>query len=252
MTHGYRTFQHFNQWLSQHFLGQSLFEAEQALLSRLLARHFGKHALVLGAPYQLDLLKLIPIPCHSLVSPLAHHEKNAGYIEADFQELPLLTGSIDLVVLPHTLELIDHPRQLLTEACRIVKPEGLIVICGFNRYSAFGIKKMLSRHRSIPWSLNFIHMREVKNWLRLSDFELEQQQSALFRPPLNNKIFYQKLQFMEMLGSKCFPLLGGVYVLLARAKVIPLTPIKLKWKQQLSGIQMPTTRTSYIARQLKN
>lgn len=30
--------------------------------------------------------------------------------------------------------------------------------------------------------------------------------------------------------------LGGVYMLMAKAKVIPLMPIKLHWKQQLSGV----------------
>ncbi|OGT38812.1 MAG: hypothetical protein A3F12_04675 [Gammaproteobacteria bacterium RIFCSPHIGHO2_12_FULL_38_14] len=252
MTHGYRIFQHFNQWLSQQYLGKCLFETEQQLLSSLLKRHYGRHALVLGVPRQLELLQSSAMPCHTLISPLVCHEENHHYIEADFRELPILTGSIDLVILPHTLELIDHPRHLLIEACRIVKPEGLIVIAGFNRLSSWGIKKIFSKGHHVPWSLNFLHLHEIKNWLRLAEFELEEQRTALFRPPIKNKMVYQKLMFMEKIGDICFKHTGGIYLLFARAKVIPLTPIKLKWKQQLSQIRLPTTRGGYIARHLEH
>ena len=54
-------------------------------------------------------------------------------------------GSIDLVILPHILECIDNPRQLLAEACRIIKPEGHIIICGFNPHSLWGLKKIMGK-----------------------------------------------------------------------------------------------------------
>ena len=250
MAHGYRTLQHWNQWLTHQFLGSSLLDAEEKLLSSLLARHFGKHALLIGVPHQLDLLKATKIPCHSLLSPIITRDKVPGYIEGDFHELPILTGSIDLVVLPHTLEFVDNPRQLLAEACRIVKPEGLIAICGFNPYSAWGLRKLLAKHKTVPWESNFIRSHKVKSWLQLVDFEMEKHTSVLFRPPVSNQALYKKLQYLEHIGSKCFPMFGGVYVLLARAKVIPLTPIRLKWKQQLSGIRISTT-SGHIARQTK-
>jgi hypothetical protein len=48
--------------------------------------------------------------------------------------------------------------------------------------------------------------------------------------------------------------MGGIYSLVAQAKVIPLTPIKLRWKQKLSdvkltasigGIPKPTVRNPF-------
>lgn len=249
MTHGYRTLQHWNRWLAQNFLGSDLLENESQLLTQLLDRHFGKHALLIGVSHQAELLKSIQIPCHTLLSPLIvpHHEP--GYVEADLHELPILTGSVDLVMLPHTLEFVSNPRQLLAEACRVVKPEGLIVILGFNPYSAWGLKKYLQKHLSMPWMGNFIHSYKVKNWLRLADFELEKQTSLMFRPPVNHLSWYQRLHFLERLGNACFPILGGVYVLVARAKMIPVTPIRLKWTQQLSSIRISGTISGHIARQ---
>ena len=250
MAHGYRILQHWNQWLTQQFLGNVLLETEAQQLSILLDRHFGKHAILIGVPHQYRLLEATKIPCHSLVTPLLSKDKKHGYIEGDLHDLPILTGSVDLVILPHTLELIDNPRQLLAEACRIIKPEGLIAISGFNPYSTWGLRKLWSK-KTMPWSVNFIHSHTIKTWLKLADFALEKHASALFTPPINQAKLYRKLHFLERIGNTFFPVLGGSYLIVARAKVVPLTPIRLKWKQHLGGIRIPSTFSGHTARQSK-
>lgn len=244
LAYGYRTLQHWDTWLAHQFLGNSLIEEEKQFLSKLLKNHYGKHALLIGVPEQEKLLEVSDIPFHFLMSPLSSKSNQNATIESGLNELPILTGSIDLVMLPHTLELIENPRQLLTEACRIVKPEGLIVICGFNPLSTWGLKKF-------PWRINLIHASKMKGWLSLADFVLEEQKYLLFRPPIHQLMMYKKLHFIEYIGSKCFSMFGGAYILLARAKVIPLTPIKMKWKQHLSGMRISTTISGHIARQSK-
>ena len=175
MAHGYRTLQHWNQWLSHEYLGAELLRAEQTIIAEILKRHFGRHSLLIGAPNQYDLLNATNIPCHSLISPLMHKESHFNYIQGGFHELPILTGSIDLVMLPHTLEFVDNPRQLLAEACRIIKPEGLILVCGFNPYSIWGLKRKFDKHKKNLWMGNLIRAHIIKSWLRLADFEMEQQ-----------------------------------------------------------------------------
>ena len=49
---------------------------------------------------------------------------------------------------------------------------------------------------------------------------------------------FQKLRWLEWLGSKCYKPFGGVYILQAKAKVTPLTPIRMHWKQELSGVRI--------------
>jgi len=242
LAHRYRTLQHWNQWLSHQFLGHALLEAEQKILSDLLNRHYGKHALLIGVPAQHDLLNCSTVACHTLMSPI-HHHKQIDYVEADFHDLPIQTGSIDLVLLPHTLEHVDNPRQLFSEACRVVKPEGLIVIIGFNPYSAWGLRKKIVGH--------MIQRQHIKNWLRLAEFSLEKQASFLYRPPINIESAYNKLAFLEQVGSVLYPLLAGAYVMVARAKVIPLTPIRLKWKQNLGSARVSSGISGNIARRNK-
>lgn len=247
MAHGYRNLQHWNHWLPNQSWGHQLLAAEEQIFSRLLNKHYGKHALLLGVPHQYQLLNATAVPFHSLLSPFVVKDDLPGYIEGDFHELPILTGSIDIVLLPHTLEFIDNPRQLLAEACRIIKPEGLIVICGFNPYSLWGVRKIFTRDKITPWNANFLPAHRIKKWLQLADFEMEKHSSILFPPPFKQHSVYAKFQFLEKVGRAVTPKLGGVYILLARAKVVPLTPIRMKWKQQLNGIRISTSISGHIA-----
>ena len=144
------------------------------------------------------------------------------------------------MLLPHSLEYIDTPHKLLAEACRIVRPEGHLIILGFNPFSFWGLKKKMhqGKHpKSVPWSSHFIRPTQIKTWLKLADFELVKQDTLLFRPPLQNKL-YQKLRWLDWVGRHCYPGFGGVYSLVAKAKVVPLTPIRLRWQQKFSKISI--------------
>ncbi len=239
MAKTYRKIQQWDRWL-EHFSGQIVLEAEQKFLSSTLKHHYGREALLIGTPNQYGLLKTSVIPGLVLLSPLLGfgHPKNMRGIESELYDLPILSGSVDLVILPHTLEYMDNPQKLLAEACRIVRPEGHIVICGFNPYSLWGIKKWWAHNKHTPWTGHFIDANKIKKWLSFADFELIKQSMILFRPPVKHKSTFKKLKFMEWLGSKCWSPFGGVYMLVAQAKVIPLTPIKLSWKQKISDINL--------------
>lgn len=252
MAHGYRALQKWNHWLSEEFLGRHLLESEEEQLSRLLEKHYGKHVMLIGVPHQAGLLSATTLPCKSIYTPLNTNARTKGLIEGHFDELPIITGSIDLVIIPHTLEFIDNPRQLLAEACRVIKPEGLIAIAGFNPYSMWGVKNWLSKNgKLIPKHANLIHSQQIKNWLELADFQIEQQQSTLFVPPTQHANHYSPMKLIEKIGNKWLPNLGGIYVIIARAKVLPLTPIKMKWKQKLNDIRISTSISGHIARRSK-
>lgn len=237
MVKTYRTVQQWDHWLT-HFLGQSVLETEHNFLSPFLTERYGKHALLIGVPKQSDLLKSSVMPCHIVLSPLIHANKYIKYIESDFYELPITPGSVDLVILPHTFEFIDNPHQLLNEACRVVKPEGDIIIFGFKPVSLWGFKKWWVDSKNVPWSGNFLPAAKIKHWLKLADFELVRQNIIMFRPPIRHHGLYKKLKFLDWVGTQLHLPFGNIYVLIARAKTIPLTPIKLHWKQKLSPISI--------------
>lgn len=246
----YRAIHQWNHWLTS-FLGKSLLDAEKLALQQLHTGLYGKHAVLLGVSHQHTLLESSISPCQYVLGPLVNHDKSVHYIEGKFAELPLQSGSVDQVIVPHTLEFVDNPYQLICEACRIVKPEGRIFIMGFNLYSLWGLKKIILKSEGAPWSANFISIATIRKWLMLADFELEKQHMLCYRPPTQQPKLYQRLKWLEWLGSKLCKPFGGVYILQAKAKVVPLTPIRLHWKQEISGVGFapntflkPTARNS--------
>lgn len=251
MAHEYRSLQQWSQWLSEQPLGNAVLASEQRVLTQLIGSYLGKQALLIGTATQSELLRATQLPCQTIVTPLTHAKTTHILVEGNLNELPLLTGTIDLVILPHTLEFVANPRQLLAEACRMVKPEGLIAVVGFNPYSFFGIKKILNGRKkiaSMPWLKNLISLQQIKNWLKLADFVLEQQQFCFYQLPINRMKVNDTL---EKIGRHCVPSIGGIYTVVARAKLLPLTPIKMKWKQKLSGIAIPTAISGHIVRHSK-
>lgn len=237
--------QQWDHWLHQ-FLGETLIKTEREFLAKRFAERYGRYTLLLGVPHQHSMLDPLAINKHVVLSPLINKNTNITYIEGSYKELAIASGSVDFVVIPHTLEFVDNPVQLLNEACRVVKPEGDIVIFGFNPYSLWGLAKWWFNHKTIPWSGNFIPSAKIKNWLMLADFELVRQDMLMFRPPLRRSSLMQKFAFWEWIGVKSHAFFGGVYVITAKAKVTPLTPIRLHWKQQISSLRVtmpgPTMR----------
>ncbi|MES2218531.1 MAG: methyltransferase domain-containing protein [Pseudomonadota bacterium] len=236
----FRKIQQLDRWLGS-FPGLCILDVEKKILPSLLASYYGNQIVLIGTPHQQPLIKSNTIPNRILLSPLfnKHTQDTIHNVESDLTELPIASGSVDLVLLPHILEYLDNPRQLFGEACRIVKPEGHIIICGFNPYSMWGLRKWYSKHDKIPWSGNFIKAGIVKKWLALADFKITRQTRILYRPPIFYEKIYHHLKFLEWLGPKCYAPLGGIYILIAQAKVIPLTPIKLSWKQKISDVRLP-------------
>ena len=100
-------------------------------------------------------------------------------------------------------------------------------------------KSTTTKNDTVPWSGNFIKSSAIKKWLGFADFELVKQTTLLFRPPVNHENVFNKLSFLEWFGRQFHIPFGGIYTLVAQAKVIPLTPIKLRWKQELSGVKLP-------------
>ena len=230
MVKTYHTLQQWNQWLTK-FPGSSVLETEKKLLSSLLKKLNGEYSLVIGVPEQYHLIKDSPFYHNVVLSPLINNHPSIKYVECGLSNLSILPGSVDVVILPHVLEFVDSPRHLLTEACRTVKPNGTIIIIGFNPISFWGLKKWWGKNQGIPWSGRFIFPKSIIKWLDLEEFEFIRKDMIMFKSPKENSS--HQFSLLEWLGNKTSAFFGGVYAISAQAKVIPLTPIKLHWVQSL-------------------
>ena len=134
-------------------------------------------------------------------------------------QLPFGARSIDLLVLPFVLDFSADPHGVLREAYSILAPEGCLVICGFNRWSVWGLRRTLEIGvRRPPWSGRFLSIHQVQDWTRLLGLELISAESLFYRPPVGQAGVLERLNFLEAAGDRWWPLFSGAYVVVVKKR----------------------------------
>lgn len=231
-------------------LGRLLLEDERARLADILPDLFGYHLLQVSHPADADLLAASRIP-HRVVldADTAGMLTVTPGVYARPDSLPIASDSIDVLVLPHTLEFEPDPHQVLREAERVVIAEGAIVIIGFNPWSLWGLWRLfLWRSSDPPWRGRFLGLTRVRDWLALLGFDEVRTQPYFFRPPLHHAGIMHRLSFLERLGARWWPRCAGAYILVARKRVSTLTPIRPRWStppRRMAGLVEPSARSMH-------
>jgi SAM-dependent methyltransferase len=166
----------------------------------------------------------------------------------DFDALPFPNQSLDLVLLPHTLELARDAHDTLREVERVLVPEGRVVIVGFNPTSLWGLRQQVGQWRQrlggdsplyLPSAGEFIGYRRVRDWLRLLGFEVERGRFGCWRPPLRSEAGLARFGWMEAAGARGWPVLGAVYMVEAVKRVRGMRLVGLARRQKLTPRAAP-------------
>jgi len=139
-------------------------------------------------------------------------------IEGDSTELPFANETIDLIVLPHVLEFAADPHQILREVDRVLRPEGRLVISGFNPASLWGARQYLSRLIGSPYlprDGQFISLIRVKDWLQLLNYSLDRGHFGCYKFPLQGYSAMGRMNFLEKMGNRWWPIFGAVFLVSA-------------------------------------
>ncbi len=237
------------QWFASP-VGQRVISLENTALEPVLATMFGFHAVQIGCVGGRELLRHCRIPHRHMLTACNDAGLQSGLVMGDAvawaDALPLATDSVDMLLLPHVLEFAAHPHEILREAARILIPEGHVVIIGFNPFSLWGVRGLLSYRRRPPWHGKFMTALRVRDWLALLGFEIVSQKTLLFTPPCYSQRLFQQLNFMERVGGRWWPALGGVYIMAAkkrRATLISIRP-RRPVAPQLAVVIRPTAHKS--------
>jgi SAM-dependent methyltransferase len=216
-------------------LGEALCRVEQQLLCDILSDVFGFHLVMLDPVCQPDAMASSRIQ-HRFVQTL--HAEGLQQMPAmlgNAERLPLQADSIDAFVLPHTLELVSDAHQVLREIDRCLVAEGHLVVIGFNRLGWWGLRKLLLGWRGqVPWTLRFISVPRLKDWLSLLGFDTLQTQYLFPHPPWHYGKPQSDRSLLRRLRGDRWPFLAAAYVLVARKRVATLTPIKPRWRPRRS------------------
>ena len=214
--------------------GRYLLAWERAQLDLAVADIFGFHALQLGL-VELDALAANRMPHRWLATDAP--TKGAAIV-TDFSALPFPANSLDLVVLPHSLELASDPHTTLREVERVLVPEGRVVICGLNPASLWGLRQRRAHlyhrfgfgHLFLPEASEFIGYWRLRDWLRLLSFEVEVGRFGCYKPPFSSEQWLQRFDWMDRAGDRWWPILGAVYFVVAVKRVRGMTLLTPAWK----------------------
>jgi SAM-dependent methyltransferase len=157
-------------------------------------------------------------------------EEHAGQKIAfftDFEALPFAENSLDLLILPHSLELSSDPHATLREAERVLLPEGKLIIFGFNPLSLWGFKQKRSHLYKrlnlgdlyLPEAGEMIAYRRLRDWLRLLNFDVEPGHFGCFRPAVRSAGLLQRFAWIDKLGERYWSIFGAVYFVVAVKRV---------------------------------
>lgn len=152
-----------------------------------------------------------------LEGPTGECIKNGASVISNAEALPFGRNRVDLLVLPFALDSVPVPHAVLREAVGVLAAEGCLVVCGFNRYSMWSIRRVLVGDLNCN---TLFSVQRLQDWLQLLSLELVSASMTFYRPPVASKKVLDRLAFMEEAGDRWWPLLGGCYVVIARKKML--------------------------------
>lgn len=231
-----------HHWLSTP-AGQHLLAWEQGQCDAAVADVFGFHALQLGLT-ALDGLRANRMPHRWLAGDVWTDEPvtPTPALYADSTALPFAAASLDLLVLPHTLDLSHDPHASLREVERVLVPEGRVLIFGFNPTSLWGLGHALGRR--LPEVGDFIGHWRLRDWLRLLGFEVTQHTLGCYRPDLASPVWFDRLHWLESTGARVWPFLGSVYCVQATKRVHGMRLMAPGWKTARARRARPVASAS--------
>jgi len=221
----------FESWF-QTPLGRSLLADQRACVERHVRALSGARQLQVAVSHRLPLASGTDFAQRVLTTPNWQSSIPDGVAVCDADELPFPGDSMDLVILHHTADFSPHPHQALREASRVLRGEGMMVLIGFNPFSLWGVRKLVSRHHEGPWGGRFLMKGRMEDWLRLLDFSVESSGSSFFQVPLQRAALAERRGLMERVCGNRFLPVGAYYCILAKKRVYSRLQRRPAWQGQ--------------------
>ncbi|HEY7963549.1 MAG TPA: methyltransferase domain-containing protein [Steroidobacteraceae bacterium] len=226
-------------------LGRGLLAAESELLGEALEDVFGWELLQIGAwGVGRELLAGSRTRGKSLIAPPG--TDCGADIVARPSLLPVMSDSVDAVLLPHTLEFAPDPYAVLREVDRVLSGEGQLLVLGFRPFSLWGLRARWSRAGFPPAMRRLLSERLLREWLVLLGFEVGAAQRYLYLSPWSRGLTQGESTGRMLRPGLTYPLPAGGYLLKARKRVYTLTPIRGRFREKsavIGGLVKPTTRS---------
>jgi SAM-dependent methyltransferase len=230
------------EWLATP-LGELTTATESSLAEKAMACMFGDMAVQLGPWGEPDLFLR-----HSKTrrSVLAGAYPSEGVdLVCEPSSLALASDSVDTLILPHTLELTERPRETLREVHRVLVGDGQVVLMCFDPLSLWGFYKRSGR---LPLAgSSAVSIRRLFDWLTLLGLEPVHWERYLYVPPLNYAAVAQRADGVAGVGRKLWPFASGAFMVVASKRVYSGLPSRARWSRRprvVPPLTEPITRSA--------
>ena len=200
-----------------------LFARELAALAPIVSGIYGNYGLFLRA----HVAAPAAVPTHllgTMVELALVDSALEGAVRCEPAPLPFASESFKLLIAQHVFEQIDRPEECAAELARVLSPEGVVLILGFNPVSLWR-----------PWlALNAagagsqLHLRSARAWRTMLAREkvdtLQVRYPGTFRP----RVEHLQAAPESSLLARTLGCIGSSWLLLARKRRSTLTPLRLR------------------------
>jgi len=125
----------------------------------------------------------------------------------DDLELPLSNGSMERILMIHSLENTENYRELLREVWRVLTPGGRVLLVVPNRRNTWGRSDITPFGHGRPFSFG-----QLRRTLRENNFEPVSWNGALYMPPSNRKLTVKAHNRLEDWGNRLWRNFCGVLI----------------------------------------
>ena len=198
------------------------------ILQANLKRYTGgsnKDETSLGVGYALPYMRVLTETAHTQFAMISSQFGEALWprfsknktASVTTTQMPVASGSVDLILGTHFLEFSEYPEYALQELYRILKGEGRVLLLVPNRMSIWSRRDWSPFGHGQPYSI-----LQLRKLVQDAKFEIMDERTALFALPFRSRFFIKTAWTFERFGQ----LLFGVHVLELKKKVYAPTQDK--------------------------
>jgi SAM-dependent methyltransferase len=224
--------------------GAALLAAESELLTEALEDVFGWEFLQVGPGGMRASSSRAAAPA---ARPSSRRRSSSGPdVIGRASALPIVSDSIDAVLLPHTLEFAADPYSIVREVDRVLVAEGQLIVMGFRPWSLWGLRASASRSGFPPGMRRVLSQGRVQDWLELLGYEVVARRHYLYASPWSHPSAEAR-PAQDPAAGPCESAAPGAYLLKARKRVYTLTPVRPRFREKtpvIGRLVKPTTRSS--------
>jgi SAM-dependent methyltransferase len=168
------------------------------------------------------------------------------FIVARLAQLPIGNGSVDAVLIPHTLEFETDPYAIVREADRVLAGDGQLIVLGFRPLSLWGLRAAVTRAGFPPGLRRLIPLHRLRDWLVLLGYEIVESRSYLYHSPWGAPRAGEEGRAQVLRPALLNPFPAAGYLVKARKRLYTLTPVRPRFREKrtvLGGLVEPTSRS---------